>query len=80
MELEDARVLAGISITEFSSMPGSHIWLKSNQHMCKADLLVWYRMTRYTDGVLEDIKSNKMRAAQAKARAMQGSAKGGRWK
>lgn len=48
-ELQEARVAAGISISEFDAMPGIPMWMKPTDSMSKCHLLVWFRKHRLVE-------------------------------
>jgi len=67
-ELQEAAVARDISPLELAEMPGIQLWLKDESDMCKADLLVWYRLKNQIEATSNDLQSKHIKRLQAKAR------------
>lgn len=70
-ELEQARLYAGLSPSEWNKLGGSHIWAIDGG-LCKADYLVLFRINGRINTVGEDIKARhteqQMKRSRAKGR------------
>ena len=62
IQLENARLEAGLSLREFHEMPGSHIWLGKKYHLCLADILIAYQIRHGQTAIIETIQSEKMKS------------------
>lgn len=62
MQLENARMESGLSITEFNDIPGSHIWLGKKWHLCLSDILIAYQMRKGQEGIINTMQMQKIRS------------------
>lgn len=62
MQLENARLEAGLSLSEFHEMPGSHIWLGKKYQMCLADILISYQIRHGQSAIVDTIQTQKIRS------------------
>ncbi len=59
-ESEMARVFAGLSIAEWSAMPGTRQWIPPTGGRCKCDILILYRMSNFIPAAANDAQSREM--------------------
>lgn len=67
-ELQNAAVARGISPKELAEMPGIQLWLEHESDMCKADLIVWYRLRNQLESVSSDLQRKHIERLQKQAR------------
>lgn len=58
-ELEQSRILAGVSIEDYENLPGNPDWCLPGQRS-KAHLLVFWRMSQRIPAVASDAQIRKM--------------------
>lgn len=71
-EMQNAAVARGISPRELAEMPGIHLWLERNGDMCKADLLVWFRLRNQLESVSSDLQRKHIERLQRQAKLSRG--------
>ncbi len=71
-ELQVAALERGISPSELAEMPGIQLWLENESDMCKADLLVWYRLKKQMEAVSSDLQNKHIAKLQRQARLNRG--------
>lgn len=54
-----ACVEMGLPYHEYANLPGSAVWLKDDQPLCKCDVIMWYRYHKMVPAALEDIASRR---------------------
>jgi len=59
-ECESARIYAGISIAEWTLMPGTRQWLPETDGRCKCDILILYRMSNFIPAAANDAQAREM--------------------
>lgn len=60
-EYEQARLFAGLSITEWDNMPGTQQWVNPEiGGRCKAEMLILYRMSLMIPAASNDAQAREM--------------------
>lgn len=60
-EEEQARIYAGMSITEYDALPGTPQWIDPEKGgRSKSDLVMLYRMSNYIPAVAHDAAAREM--------------------
>lgn len=60
-EEEQARVYAGLGITEYDALPGTPMWIDPDVGgRSKCHILILYRMQQYIPAVAQDAQNAKM--------------------
>lgn len=72
VELQNASVARGISPKELAEMPGIQLWLANENDMCKADLVIWYRLRNQLESVSSDLQNKHIARLQKQARLNRG--------
>lgn len=54
-----ARIHAGVSIAEWTALPGTRQWLPEGGGRCKADLLILYRMSNFIPAAASDAQARE---------------------
>lgn len=67
-EMQQARVSAGLSLEEWNTLPGDPIWTTDNQPVCKAELLIWFRMAQRIPAVSNDLQARELKRQQQRNR------------
>lgn len=63
-EMQQARTAAGLSLVEWDDLPGDRIWTTDTQPICKAEVLIWYRMAQRIPAVSNDLQVREMQRKQ----------------
>lgn len=58
-ELEQARIYAGMSVTEFDQLPGTPEWITTGERS-KAHILVLYRMSNSITAAITDAQNREI--------------------
>lgn len=72
VELQNAAVARGISPKELAEMPGIQLWLEHENDMCKADLIVWFRLRNQLEAVSSDLQKKHIEKLQRQAKIRRG--------
>lgn len=72
VELQNAAVARGINPKELAEMPGIQLWLANENDMCKADLVIWYRLRNQLESVSSDLQNKHIERLQKQARLKRG--------
>lgn len=68
-DYEQARIYAGMSITEWDALPGTRQWIPDSGGRCKCDLIILYRMSQFIPAAANDAQGREMeRKAKQKGR------------
>jgi len=67
-EMQQARVAAGLSLHEWDTLPGDPIWTSDVQPMCKAEVLIWFRMAQRIPAVSNDLQARETQRKQNRRR------------
>lgn len=63
-EMQQARIAAGLSLSEWDTLPGDPIWTTDDQPLCKAEVLIWFRMAQRIPAVSNDLQARDMQRKQ----------------
>lgn len=70
--MQNAAVARGISPRELAEMPGVQLWLAHEGDMCKADLVIWYRLRNQLESVSNDLQRKHTERLQRQAKVNRG--------
>lgn len=62
--MQQARAAAGLALAEWHDLPGDPIWTTDEQPLCKAEVLIWYRIAQRIPAVSNDLQAREMQRKQ----------------